>query len=310
MMYVSNRQHRCLLNLLSGEVGEYPLLGPSSRCRVITSVLPLSQRCLRKVFSKTDAMVMSMSTMRSASPLLHSQRPRDTEVSLLQARVEAFEQAAADATDARILASRISDKSDRKKYDFASGLQHDVRDTRTALRRLCCTNGNRSCTFGELFEHTEGRIANLNRVLQNLKTANEVDFEPECFFMGTNDESLIELLEQFWKEEYTVDGDNVFRLGGESTVLIPEQDRRGRSYVGEDLQTRNVVECTVCSTRVKEKDRITIRASVYHLNCISCVVCGSSPRRKADYVTFNGEFCCSADCVRQYDGAHVRQERD
>jgi hypothetical protein len=225
----------------------------------------------------------------------------------LQSRIEAFEWAAAEATDAQAMASKISEKSDRKKYDFCRGLKNDLINTRAALR--ACSDHNGMCTFGELFSYTGGRIANLNRILQNLKSAREVRFEPECFFMGVHNEEVIELLGQFWNEKYTVDEASVFRHGWIPTD-VPENDRRGRSYVKENLTTMDVFHCFQCAKRVKAKDRITIRAHVYHMKCIFCVVCGSSLRRKADYITFDGQICCSPDCLRQYDASHVRQERD
>jgi hypothetical protein len=110
------------------------------------------------------------------------------------------------------MASQISSKSsDRKKYDFRSGLQRDLLKTRAALRQ--CVRSKQfgfcsSCTtFGQLFEHTEGQIANLNRVLQNLKRVEEIDFDPELFLVGVNDDQTIQLKQRFWKEEYIVDSE-------------------------------------------------------------------------------------------------------
>ena len=259
---------------------------------------------------KREMSYSTMSRMRSPSPFPRESRngsSHDTGMPALRARIKAFEQAAAAATDAQVMASKVSEKSDRKKYDFCAGLRNDLANTRAALR--ACSDDIGICTFGELFSYTGGRIANLNRVLQNLKRAREVHFEPECFFMGMHNEQEIELMEQFWKEEYIVDEASVFRQGW-TAMDVPEKDRRGRSYVKENLKTMHAFHCSACTKRVKAKDRITVRACVYHLKCISCVVCGSSPRRKADYITFDGQVCCSSDCVRQYDGAHVRQERD
>jgi hypothetical protein len=240
--------------------------------------------------------------MRSSPPF-----PQESRNGSLQSRIEAFERAAAEATDTQVMASKISQKSDRKKYDFCRGLKNDLMNTRAALR--ACSDDSGICTFGELFSYTGGRIANLNRILQNLKSAREVRFDPECFFMGVHNDQVIELLDQFWNEGYAVDEVSVFRPGWTATD-VPENDRRGRSYVKENLTTMNVFHCFACAKRVKAKDRITIRACVYHIKCISCVVCGSNPRRKADYITFDGKICCSSDCVRQYDAAHVRQVRD
>ena len=223
----------------------------------------------------------------------------------LQMRIAAFEKAAADAVDPQVMASKISNKSDRRKYKFADGLSRDLERTRNALRVITSEN---YCTFGELYSFSEGRIANLNRVLQNMKLANEIRFTPECFFDGIHDDEVIELLEQFWAHAYQVDEENVFRPG-RSTMDVPEEDRKGRSYVAEDRETRHVWECCTCSRRVKPEERITIRARVFHLSCISCVACGTSPRQKKDYVTFDGRICCSSECIQKYDGAHLRQRR-
>jgi hypothetical protein len=162
------------------------------------------------------------------------------------------------------------------------------------------------CTFGELFTYTEGRIANINRVLQNLKRASkEIRFQPECFFMGMYDDETIEILDTFWSEEYKVDGINVFRSSVSiftNEATVPEKDRKGRttSYVEEQLETMHAFHCTSCTERAEERERITIRGRVYHdMNCLSCVVCHTSPRRKVDYLTFDGQICCSGTaCVR------------
>jgi len=228
----------------------------------------------------------------------------------IRTRIAAFEQAAVDSSDPRLLALKISEKSDRKKYNFADGLLRDLHSTRAALKS-CCTsspNGKMTCTFGELYDCTEGKIANLNRVLQNLRKAREVRFEPECFFNGVHNDEVIELLDHFWSEQYVVNERNVFR-----TVIpvetTPHDERRGRSYFEENERTRRVEHCSVCNERVRAEERITIRCSVLHLRCISCAVCGACPRQKADYVTFDGKMCCGAACIRWYDAAHRLQER-
>lgn len=224
----------------------------------------------------------------------------------LQMKIAAFEQAAADAVDPHFLSRKISDKSDKKKYQFAAGLDRDLQQTRAALREIATNND--CCTFGDLFRFTEGRIANLNRVLQNMKQANEIHFQPECFFHAVHDDEVIQLLEQFWVEAYNVNESNVFRTSV-LTMDVAEKDRKGRSYVAEDMKTRHVWECCACERRVKPEERITVRAHVFHLSCLSCVVCGTSPRQKKDYITFDGRICCSAECIQKYDGAHLRQER-
>mmetsp|Transcript_8228 Transcript_8228/g.14909 ORF Transcript_8228/g.14909 Transcript_8228/m.14909 type:complete len:234 (+) Transcript_8228:39-740(+) len=227
----------------------------------------------------------------------------------LQSRIESFEKAAAEAVDPQVMATKISNKSDRKKYRFAEGLSRDLQKTRAALRKITSED---YCTFGALYTHTEGNIANLNRVLHNLKQSEEIYYSPdiEMFLSGVHDDDVIILLPKFWTENYQVDETNVFK-SKRSTLLVnvAKEDRKGRSYVAEDLQTMNVDECCVCSKRVKSEDRITLRGEVFHISCITCAVCGASLRCKRDYLTFDGSFCCSSDCVLRYDGAHVHQQR-
>ena len=205
------------------------------------------------------------------------------------------------------MAAKISEKSDRKKYKFAQGLSNDLKHTRAALRTVASEN---RCTFGYLYEYTEGRIANLNRVLQNMKRANEIEFadEIEMFLSGVHDNEEIALLPKFWNEEYQVDETNVFRPG-RMNINVPEEDRRGRSYVAEDIATRHLSECCACSSSVKTEDRMTIRGQVFHLKCIKCAVCGSSLSQKKDYITFDAQICCSAECIHRYDAANVQQQR-
>lgn len=231
-----------------------------------------------------------------------------TTTSSLQSRIAAFEQAAADAIDPEMMAAKISAKSDRKKYAFASALANDLRHTRAALRAVA-SDGEESCTFASLYKYADGSIANLNRVLQNMKEANEISFAPECFFAGVHDHEVIILHKQFWKEAYKVDEENVFRPGRLFKNVI-EEERKGRSYVAEDRETRHVTECSVCSRQVCVEERITIRAQVFHLSCLSCAVCGACPRQKKDYITFDGQVCCSSDCIQRYDAAHIRQRRE
>lgn len=226
----------------------------------------------------------------------------------LQQRIAAFEQAAAKANDPQIMASKISSKSDRKKYDFGRGLCHDLATTRVALCACANEHGGGVCTFGSLFKESGGRIANLNRILQNLKEAREIAFQPECFFECVHDKERIYLNETFWAESYAVTDQNIYR-NELSSEAIPELQRKGRSYVAEDLLTRDEHDCVVCSKHVRDEDRITIRAHVFHLSCVECSVCGASPHRKKDYVTFDGNLCCSSECVGRYDGAHVHQKR-
>ena len=226
--------------------------------------------------------------------------------SKLKERIAAFEQAASDAIDPVVMASKVSSSKscDRNKYDFSSGLRHDLETTRAALR-ACCSDDD-CCTFGTLFEYTGGEIANLNRILQNLRNADEISFAPECFFAGRHDAETICLQSKFWIESYNVE-EHVFRVPQSDEIPA---ERHGRSYVVENLATRQVHHCRVCAGHVAVEERMTIRAKVFHRRCLHCAVCGTSPKNRSDYVTFDGKLCCGAECVRQYDGAHVQQERN
>lgn len=230
-----------------------------------------------------------------------------TTAPLLQ-KIAAFEQAAANTVDPRLSADKISEKSNGKRYAFADGLRRDLESTRSALKSCCAFNGT-TCTFGELYEFTEGKIANLNRILQNLRKAKEIYFQPECFFDGVHNDEVIKLLDQFWNEEYVINEQNVFQPG-RGAKDTPSDKRRGRSYFEENEKTRHVRHCSVCRKRVTPEERITFRACVFHMKCISCVVCGTCPKQKADYVTYDGQICCGAACIRLYDAAHLLQERE
>mmetsp|Transcript_20114 Transcript_20114/g.58162 ORF Transcript_20114/g.58162 Transcript_20114/m.58162 type:complete len:245 (-) Transcript_20114:184-918(-) len=241
------------------------------------------------------------------------------QIPTLKARVAAFERAAAAATDPKTMAAKISEKSDRKKYAFADGLARDLANTRAALRtcaqarmseRVEDISGRMYCTFGELFEQTGGKIANLNRILQNLRSAGEIAYQPEVCFSSMHNKEEIDPLEIFWAQDsmYEVNSENVFRPG-RPTMDIPEAARRGRSYVKENLATINVKECALCGKEVAALDRMTIRNDVYHIRCIQCMVCGANPSKKADFLTFDGGVCCGTECVRMYDAAHLKQER-
>mmetsp|Transcript_8576 Transcript_8576/g.15084 ORF Transcript_8576/g.15084 Transcript_8576/m.15084 type:complete len:252 (+) Transcript_8576:107-862(+) len=224
----------------------------------------------------------------------------------LMSRIAAFEQAAAEANDPEVMAAKISEFSDRKKYNFADGLKRDLEHTRAALR--ACAGDGKSCTFGALFEFTEGKIANLNRILQNLKNANEVAFQVEVFFAGPHANEPITLLDAFWDQDYTVDAENVFRPG-RNFKDVEEKDRKGRSYVSENQESRGQRECTACGELVAENSRLVLRGRVFHMQCVECVVCGAHPRSKADFVTFDGEVACSSECIKLYDAAHPNQAR-
>jgi hypothetical protein len=117
-------------------------------------------------------------------------------------------------------------------------------------------------------------------------------------------------LDRFWEESaYAVNADNVFHVQQLEEEPPPQENRHGRSYVEENLATHDVYYCHECNRHVTVDERMTIRAHVFHRACLHCAVCGASPRTRSDYVTYNGKLCCSAECVRQYDGAHVKQLR-
>lgn len=142
----------------------------------------------------------------------------------LQLKIASFENAARAAVDPQVMAKKISAKSDRKKYRFAEGLSRDLKKTRSALRAVAAED---YCTFGALYTHTEGNIANLNRVLHNLKQSEEIYYSPavEMFLAGVHDDEVISLLPQFWTEDYQVDETNVFR-SGQSRVNVDEENRK------------------------------------------------------------------------------------
>jgi hypothetical protein len=235
-------------------------------------------------------------------------------MSALSQRVKEFEAAAAAAADAKAQAAKISETSDRSKYKYAAGMAHDLALTRAALRDLVLAKGTAvgapraAVTFGELYTYQAGEIANLNKVLQNLKKAGELESKCEIFFAGKDDKQEIVLLAPFWAAEYAIDNDNVFR-NKVKLVDVPEQERRGRSYVSENLASRGVHDCLKCGEDVEEMQRVTVRGKVIHMRCIKCVQCGASPRVRADFVTFDGQLACSPECIQRYDGSHQTQRR-
>eukprot|EP00516_Mucochytrium_quahogii_P011565 CAMPEP_0203784920 /NCGR_PEP_ID=MMETSP0100_2-20121128/737_1 /ASSEMBLY_ACC=CAM_ASM_000210 /TAXON_ID=96639 /ORGANISM=" , Strain NY0313808BC1" /LENGTH=244 /DNA_ID=CAMNT_0050686961 /DNA_START=653 /DNA_END=1388 /DNA_ORIENTATION=+ len=171
----------------------------------------------------------------------------------LKSRIAAFEAAAAEAADPKHMAAKISEFSDRKKYNFASGLQHDVVATREAMKAV--SKDGKKCMFGQVYEFTDGQIANLNRVLQNLKKAGEISFENEVFYQGQDDLAEITFLQPFFDEMYKVDGDNCFRPG-RNMRDVPEDERLGRSYVQENLDTCGVTKCFECGEEVGDQERL------------------------------------------------------
>lgn len=245
----------------------------------------------------------------------------------LNSRIAAFEEAAAQCVDPEVLANKISAKSDRKKYDFATGLSRDLASTRLALKQCCSVcqaepvgdsvkessqSLQLACAFQMLFEHTEGKIANLNRILQNLRDQREISFQPECFFRGVHDSERIVLLDKFWREEYAVTSNNVFRPENSNrTLCVERKQRRGRSYEEEILQTigRNH-RCLICGDTVSDRQRLRVRTHAYHITCLNCAVCGAKLRQRLDFLTFDGSICCGTSCVQRYDAAHLCQKRN
>mmetsp|Transcript_2904 Transcript_2904/g.3394 ORF Transcript_2904/g.3394 Transcript_2904/m.3394 type:complete len:231 (+) Transcript_2904:165-857(+) len=225
----------------------------------------------------------------------------------LKDRISAFEESARKAQDPKEMALKISEFSDRKKYNFAEGMQRDLISTRAALRNAS-TDGLKSCKFGTVYKQTEGKIANLNKILRNLKKAGEIGFTPEIFFEGMHDDEIIQFFPLFLHGEYEINHDNVFRPG-RNTKDVPEEERHGRSYVKENLQSKDKKECEICKLEVEERERLVIRGDVYHFFCVKCVQCNSTAREKSDYVTFDGKFCCSSNCVKLYDAGHLNQAR-
>lgn len=223
----------------------------------------------------------------------------------MAARIAAFQQAAKDATDPVLMVKKVAAISDKAKYKFKDGMNRDLVATRAALRAV--SGGSDSCCFGELYDHIDGQIANLNKVLQNLRAAGEVAFEQEMFLKGTHDDALITLLEKFYEGEYSVEDDNVFRAREYKDVA--EAERHGRSYVKENLATLGVTICATCDVEVSVLERMTVRDKVYHLRCLKCAQCGATPREKADYLSFDGQAMCSAACVSMYDASHLSQKR-
>lgn len=273
-------------------------------------------------------------------------------------RVAFFEKTYNDnVVDLRTIVSKVSNKSDSKKYNFVEGLQRDLHHTRAALRACCscissrndsCKSGSNTIqqeedeedvsttttmtTFRALFEYTDGTIANLNRVLQNLKSGNEICFEPECFLYGVNDNEPIVLLDLFWSQPYSVSRSNVFRKHRHQNRQQDDDDddfldwdrRRGRCLEKEVqalLRQRN--HCARCNEYVHANDRVIIRANLYHASCLQfyrCACCGANLVKKSlrrggrkqspECIAFDGSVLCGTDCIRRYDAAHLRQERN
>ena len=199
----------------------------------------------------------------------------------------------------------VSERSDRKKYNFVAGLQRDVEATRTVLRRLGPVS-----TFGEVFQEADGLIANLTRALQNLRRAGEITFEGKMLLKGRDDDIKIALTDLFYREnKFRVTNENCFRALGVFRE-IPQDQRRGRSYDEENLIYKEF--CAVCGQRPEPGDRITIRDKAYHLHCLCCARCGANLRSKpspGDYLTFDAKACCSSACTKAYDAAHTQQDR-
>eukprot|EP00009_Paramoeba_aestuarina_P009157 CAMPEP_0201520860 /NCGR_PEP_ID=MMETSP0161_2-20130828/12955_1 /ASSEMBLY_ACC=CAM_ASM_000251 /TAXON_ID=180227 /ORGANISM="Neoparamoeba aestuarina, Strain SoJaBio B1-5/56/2" /LENGTH=240 /DNA_ID=CAMNT_0047919369 /DNA_START=25 /DNA_END=743 /DNA_ORIENTATION=+ len=231
--------------------------------------------------------------------------------------VEKFKQKQEEAHDPAVLSKYISEKSDRKKYNFAGGLERDVIATRTALSILCLAREKRAqsihtqqpyCTFGELFDKADedGGIANLIRVLQNLKRQKEIYFLPEMLYQHQHTHEPIYLLPAFDNGNYHVHCENVFR----STIDqkdVPLEKRLGKSHIMENLETEGKKRCHKCGEEVLGGlERVVFRGEVYHGRCLKCAHCGSGMREGTGgegglHVTFDGGPCCSVHCLQMYD---------
>eukprot|EP00339_Tiarina_fusa_P019106 CAMPEP_0117061534 /NCGR_PEP_ID=MMETSP0472-20121206/42831_1 /TAXON_ID=693140 ORGANISM="Tiarina fusus, Strain LIS" /NCGR_SAMPLE_ID=MMETSP0472 /ASSEMBLY_ACC=CAM_ASM_000603 /LENGTH=197 /DNA_ID=CAMNT_0004780233 /DNA_START=32 /DNA_END=621 /DNA_ORIENTATION=- len=195
----------------------------------------------------------------------------------IQKQVAKFTQNEIDAKREDVQSKFISENSDRKKYNFVSGLDHDVKSTRTTISQA---SGNNSyCTFGDVFSLADemGGIANLSRALQNLKKTGEIYFEPEIMYQGMHKNERIEILDGFKNEGYKVTEENCFQKELAPDV-VPQELRRGRSYIQENMATSNVNECCLCQAHVAPADRMTVRGKVFHVSCLSCAQC-SAPIR-------------------------------
>mmetsp|Transcript_14433 Transcript_14433/g.43743 ORF Transcript_14433/g.43743 Transcript_14433/m.43743 type:complete len:229 (+) Transcript_14433:42-728(+) len=201
--------------------------------------------------------------------------------------------------------NEVSFVSDRKKYNYAAGLERDVSATRHALRRV--TQSTNRTTFAALFREVDGAIANLTRALQNLRREGEIQFEGDMLLQGRDDDAVIELRESFYREAYHVDQENCFR----SVTSCFEGERRGRSYEAENEQTRaQSLRCAVCGEFAALGDRLAVRGRVYHFRCLRCAVCHAGLRANTqEYLSFDARPCCSSACLQRYDAAHLRQER-
>lgn len=202
----------------------------------------------------------------------------------------------------------ISGVSDKKKYNFVSGLENDVKSTRKLL--IEASEENNSCTFGQIFNLADnsGGVANLTRALQNLKKAKEIHFEPEVMFQGENDDEIIHILPEFKEGKYQVTDDNCFRKPIADSA-VPEELRHGRSYFQENKATENVKTCFTCNNQVNEQDRFVFRGHVYHVQCVTCSNCSAPIRDKIANVSFDGKVMCSAACIKSYDGQNQKQNR-
>eukprot|EP00635_Sarcinochrysidales_sp_CCMP3193_P008175 CAMPEP_0118896544 /NCGR_PEP_ID=MMETSP1166-20130328/4360_1 /TAXON_ID=1104430 /ORGANISM="Chrysoreinhardia sp, Strain CCMP3193" /LENGTH=208 /DNA_ID=CAMNT_0006835603 /DNA_START=46 /DNA_END=672 /DNA_ORIENTATION=+ len=203
------------------------------------------------------------------------------------------------------MTSAVSFQSDRKKYNYAGGLQRDLLKTRAALRAV---EKGGECRFGDVFTEADGAIANLTRALQNLRREGEISFEKDMLFQGVDDGRVITLKEPFFEGAYAVDKVNVFRAAAEEKD-IDDAHRRGRSYDRDNDATRHLDVCATCGQPCPfGSDRIALRGAVYHFHCLSCANCGAALR--GDYLSFDGRPCCSSACIQAYDAKHLRQARD
>jgi hypothetical protein len=252
------------------------------------------------------------------------QLPRSPPYPKIASKISFWDQAVAEHTNPHVMANNIShgNRGCQTQHSFGTALQGDLVATRKALSE--CATGQEhdgksaACTFQTLFEHTGGQIANLNRVLQRLKSAGEVAFAPECFLTRVNDQDIIYLLETFYTPAYTVNAQTMYREDHKyPNKHVPHEERKGRSHAQDAICLKDRPHdklkwlCQTCGDLIlSQKDRVTIRSDVYHFKCVKCIVCGASLRVQKSYMTYDGNNCCGPACIRRYDGANVNQNRN
>jgi hypothetical protein len=220
------------------------------------------------------------------------QLPRSPPYPKIASKISFWDQAVADHTNPHVMAHNIShgDRGCQTQHSFGTALQGDLVATRKALSECATVTVNEQehdgkstacCTFQTLFEHTGGQIANLNRVLQRLKSVGEVAFAPECFLTRVNDQDIIYLLETFYTPAYTVNAQTMYREHHQyPNKHVPHEERKGRSHAQDAIclkgrrQDKLKWLCQTCGGLIlSQKDRMTIRSDVYHVKCVKCIVC-------------------------------------